>query len=194
MTEKHKGWYSKGGLPHFDSSHVIQFITFRLADSIPQSVFEKLDSTLESATESIRRKFLESELDQCHGECYLGIPKIACIVENTLLHFHNKLYFLNAWVVMPNHVHVLVEIIEGGTLERITHSWKSYTANEANKLLGREGSFWQRQYWDRFIRNEFHFNKVVDYIHMNPVKAGLVDKPEKWKYSSARLYINQEDS
>lgn len=102
---------------------------------------------------------------------------------------HNKRYDLIAYTVMPNHVHLLVKTYENFDLKQIVHSWKSYTANEikkeiAGKLPALPAKVWQCDYWDRFIRDENHFKKAIEYIHNNPVKAGLVKLPEKWEWSS----------
>ncbi len=86
---------------------------------------------------------------------------------------------------MPNHFHIAFRQKPGVLLEKIMHSIKSFTAQEANKLLGRQGKFWQEEYFDRYIRDGRHFAAVVRYIEMNPVKAGLCERPEDWKYSSA---------
>ena len=86
---------------------------------------------------------------------------------------------------MPNHVHVLLKILPNHALAEISHSWKSYVAHQVNKLLGLDGPFWAREFYDRFIRDEKHFKNVVKYIHQNPVKAGLVGKAEEWEWSSA---------
>jgi putative DNA methylase len=94
--------------------------------------------------------------------------------------------WLDAWVVMPNHIHVLIELMAEPTLDEILHSWKSYTSHEANKILRRHGSFWQDDYWDRFIRNQTHYDNAIGYIHQNPVKAGLCKCAEDWPRSSAR--------
>jgi REP element-mobilizing transposase RayT len=67
----------------------------------------------------------------------------------------------------------------------VIHSWKSYIAHEANKLLDRTGDFWMPDYFDRFIRDQKHFKAVVEYIHQNPVKAGLVAAAQDWPWSSA---------
>jgi REP element-mobilizing transposase RayT len=82
---------------------------------------------------------------------------------------------------MPNHVHVLIEM-KNYSLSNIVHSWKSFTAHKANKLLNRTGRFWMSDYFDRFIRDEKHFMATVEYIRRNPVKAGLVNAPEKWPW------------
>jgi putative DNA methylase len=179
----HKGWYSRGYLPHFDHPSLLQFITFRLADSLPQEVIQKLTQTVKDAAS--RRRSIEAYLDAGHGACPLREPDNAHSVEEALLHFDGERYRLLAWVVMPNHVHVLVETLPSHSLSTIVHSWKSYTARAIGKRLGHRGQLWQPDYFDRYIRDEKHFQAVVRYIHNNPVKAGLVDSAEAWKFSSA---------
>jgi REP element-mobilizing transposase RayT len=91
-----------------------------------------------------------------------------------------------AWVVMPNHVHVLIE--DGETpLSTIIRNWKSFASVEANKLLGRTGRFWQPEYWDHFMRDEEQTRKAIRYIENNPVKAGFCRTPEAWPFASARF-------
>jgi REP element-mobilizing transposase RayT len=80
---------------------------------------------------------------------------------------------------MPNHVHVLIEQAGGFRLGDIIHAWKSFTAKQANKHLGRTGAFWAPDYFDRYIRDQAHFDVAVHYIHENPVKAGLVARAEE---------------
>jgi putative DNA methylase len=87
---------------------------------------------------------------------------------------------------MPNHVHVMVETQPGFPLSELLHSWKSYTASQANKILGRHGEFWQREYLDRFIRHADHYVRAIRYIEGNPGKAGLVKHTADWPFSSAR--------
>ena len=86
---------------------------------------------------------------------------------------------------MPNHVHVLVEMKDGFPLAEIVHSWKSFTANEVNKILSRTGDFWQREYHDRFVRDDDDYRNVLAYIENNPVKAGLAKSTDAWRHSSA---------
>ena len=86
---------------------------------------------------------------------------------------------------MPNHSHMLLTPCAGHELSAILHSLKSYTANEANKLAGRSGQFWQPESFDRYVRDADHFQNVITYIENNPVKARLCEKPEDWPYSSA---------
>ena len=85
---------------------------------------------------------------------------------------------------MPNHVHVLATPLGNHSLSGIVHSWKSYTASQANKMLKRKGKFWHEDYFDRFVRDEDHFVEIVKYIHWNPVKAGLCTDPEDWEWSN----------
>ena len=119
------------------------------------------------------------------GEALLGDPRAAGMVEKALLYFDAVRYHLHAWVVMPNHVHALFTPENGFMLSAMLHSWKSFTAKEANRILGRRGQFWQKEYFDRYIRSEEHYWTAIDYIEMNPVNAGLCACKEDWPFSSA---------
>src|SRR5262245_1225179 len=98
-------------------------------------------------------------------------------MEEALLLFDGVRYRLHAWTIMPNHVHVLLTPLTGWPLGGLVGSWKRFVGREANVLLGRSGAFWQRDYWDRFTRNEAHLGASKTYIDFNPVKAGLVTDP-----------------
>ena len=176
------GWYDRGRLPHFEGGSIPQFLTFRLYDSVPQSVIEKWKNEL---TDIQFRKSVEKYLDAGHGACFLKEPAVATIVANSLKFHDGKKYDLKAWVIMPNHIHFLVIPFIGVELSTIAHSIKSYTAHEANKVLGRTGRFWQVEPFDRYIRNARHYASVIRYIEMNPVKAGLCATPSEWRFSSA---------
>jgi len=176
------GWYDRGRLPHFDGGPIPQFFTFRLFDSVPQSLVEQWKKELDD----IRfRKTVEKFLDAGYGSCFLREPAVAQMVADSLKFHDGKKYDLASWVIMPNHLHFLARPFEGVELANIAHSIKSYTAHEANKLLGRTGRFWQVEPFDRYIRNARHFASVVKYIENNPVKAGLVNNAADWKWSSA---------
>ena len=175
----HKGWHSRGYLPHFDSAETVQFITFRLADSLPRAVAEQLAKLSDNLAETDHR------LDHGLGACWLGNPDIAALVESALLHFDGERYRMLSWCIMPNHVHAVIE--PAGSLGTIVHAWKSYSAKRANKILGRTGAFWHEDYFDRFIRDEGHLQRTIDYVENNPVKAGLVEAPSSWNWSSARF-------
>jgi len=176
-------------LPHFDRDGLPQFVTYRLYDSMPQDLLKKWKVELKNEKAEYMgvafRKRVETYLDQSYGSCFLRDERVAQIVQDAMLFFDNERYRLYSWVVMPNHVHILFTPINDFMLEDIMHSWKSFTAKEANKTLKREGHFWFREYFDRFIRNEEHFNTVVAYIENNPVKAKLCKTSAEWKFSSA---------
>jgi len=186
-------WHSRGYLPHFDSPNLLQSINFRLHDAVPHRVIEQWKQELDwqedldaggNKAAVLRRRITVYE-DAGHGVCWLHNKRIAGMVENALLFFDGRHYRLIAWCIMPNHVHVLIESWPGYPLHKILHSWKSFTAKEANKLLGRTGSFWAREYYDRFIRDEHHLAQAVTYIEQNPVKAGLASSREAWRFGSA---------
>ena len=179
----HKGWHERGYLPHFDGDAIVQTVTFRLADSLPRAVYDHIIATAGNGED--RRRRLESLIDRGRGACILRQSENAAIVANGLRHFDGERYRLLAWVIMPNHVHVMIEQIEGFPLHRIMHSWKSFTAKEINRLRNSSGVVWSPDYYDRFVRNIEHYENAVSYIEWNPVKAGLIGRPEDWLYSSA---------
>ncbi|HWQ32733.1 MAG TPA: transposase [Blastocatellia bacterium] len=188
-SKSRDGWYSRGYLPHFDGAEITQAVCYRLFDSLPQEALERWEKELEHLSREDfneeQRKRVDAYLDQGYGSCYLRQDEIARIVQENLLHFDGQRYRLQAWVVMPNHVHVLFTPLPGWSLDRILHSWKSYTANKGNELLHREGRFWQADFFDRYIRNARHYASALAYIENNPVKAGLCARPEEWRWSSA---------
>ncbi|MCB1090556.1 MAG: transposase [Verrucomicrobiae bacterium] len=195
---RHRGWHSRGYLPHRDEAFLIQSVTFRLADSFPVKKLDQWREWIDPETGNIRtsdaqlRARIDAYLDAGHGECWLRRKEIAELVERALLHFDGERYRLLAWVIMPNHVHVIAQIIEGFDLSGIVHSWKSWTAQQANRLLGRSGPFWFREYWDRFIRDDAHRDSAIAYVENNPVKAGLVAEKADWLWGSAARRRNED--
>ena len=175
-------------LPHWQQSDAFVFVTWRLGDSIPK---EKLaewagfrDAWLKHHpkpwSEEVERDFhklfsrkLDEWLDEGCGACVLKDPENAAIVANALRHFDDDRYDLDSFVVMPNHTHVLFRLRENYAMEAVLKSWKGFTAREINKRNGWQGSLWQKDYWDRLVRNERHLFKCREYIQRNPVKAGL---------------------
>jgi putative DNA methylase len=177
------GWHSRGYIPHFDGGEICQFVTLRLHDSMPQKVLEKWKES--SASDAEFRRKVEGYLDSGYGECWLKNERIATLVQDCLRYHDAKKYKLISWTVMPNHVHLLARPLENEHLSEILHSIKSYSAQESNKLLGRKGQFWQRESFDRYIRNVDHFVNVIQYVENNPVKAGLCETPGEWRFGSA---------
>jgi REP element-mobilizing transposase RayT len=185
----HRGWHTRGYLPHFDSAGVTQMVTYRLDDALPTDVIARCGQ--EARNEADRRKRLEAYLDAGLGSCALRRPEAAQLVVENWKHFDGTRYFLRAWVVMPNHVHVMITQQLGWPLDRVVHGWKSFTAHEINRLVKRSGRLWEPDYWDRGIRDERHNRAAVAYIHNNPVKAGLTACAEGWPWSSAHELINE---
>jgi putative transposase len=166
----HLGWYRRF-LPHRDDDiSLLQLITYRLADSLPQHLLAQLKAKLEALPpeeqEAESRKLIEYWLDAGYGACCLRNPQAAEIIVNNWKYFDGERYDLIAWVVMPNHVHVLVRVYEGHSLGKIVQSWKSYTGKRILALdrarAGARGSqggkaLWMREFWDRYIRDEEHW-------------------------------------
>ena len=186
LTPSDRGWHGRGYIPHFESSAVIQTVTCRLADALPQEVatriFEEVQDRPDAEPEYRRR--VEAWLDAGHGCCALRRPEAAKLVVDAWEHFDGVRYRLHAWVVMPNHFHVLLQVIAPHALGEVVGSWKRFTATRINRMLGRRGQLWQEDYWDRYIRDEAHYQNAVHYIHENPVKACLATKAENWPWSS----------
>ena len=202
------GWHERGYLPHCDFPDLVQFVTFRLADSMPDSRRAEWAHLLDIEDAREKRKKLEEYLDRGIGDCHLRDPRIAKIAEDAMLHFQSEHYELLAWCVMPNHVHVLVHVWQT-PLWKIVQNWKVRSAMEARRILRLERralarqvpqnvinrpsgcsalqSFWQREYWDTFMRDEMQGKIAVRYIESNPVKAKLSRTAVEWPFSSARL-------
>jgi hypothetical protein len=108
-------WYTRGYLRHFDSEGSVQFVTFGLSDSVPQSVLDKWRQELESdeIADIDFRKRVEMYLDQGYGSCCLKDYGVASVVRDTLFKFDKVKYDLIAWVIMPNHAHVLFKLLPG---------------------------------------------------------------------------------
>ncbi len=224
-----RGWFGRGYIPHFDGGTTPQHVTIHQADSLPKEAIEMIEQELKRFPKERvaveKRKRLHEWIDAGYGSCLLRNPMCAHIVQNALLHFHEVRYKLHAWVVMPNHIHVLFSPMEGYAMQDIVTSWKKFTgrkigdwlkenrdvdfasrdsvikdATQESGVPGKRtpgkgipgGRLWHREYWDRYIRNEGHFLQTVEYIHCNPVKAGLVSKACLWPWSSIKKAMSPE--
>ncbi|HEX2888109.1 transposase [Vineibacter terrae] len=176
-----KGWHSRGYLPHFDAAGAIQSITFRLADSLPAHVVRSL------LDHPFERPRLDDYLNAGRGACHLRLPEIAASVEQTLCHFDGARYRLLAWCIMPNHAHVVAEMLPGHRLGDVVRSWKTFSARAANTILGQSGRFWHEDYFDRYVRDDAHLERAIAYTERNPIDAGLIAAVEDWRWSSARF-------
>jgi putative transposase len=175
-------------LPHWQQQGAVYFVTFRLADAVPEqlraqweeerSIWLRLNPEPWSAEteKDYHNRFsgaIERWLDAGHGSCVLRRADCAQVVDETIRHFDGDHVALISSIVMPNHVHVL--FVQNGeySLEQLIRSWKTFSARKINLLLGRSGSVWQRDYFDRLVRDETHLANCVRYIWRNPEKAGL---------------------
>ncbi len=148
-------------------------------------------------------KLVDELLD---GNCpvtHLSDPRLAKIVANALLHFASQRYKLFAFVVMPSHHHWLflpddawsekLAISERNKAncrtprEAISHSIQSYTSTMCNRIQQKSGTFWQDETYDHLVRDDEELLRIIHYIEMNPVKAGLINKPELWPFSSSAI-------
>jgi putative transposase len=180
------GWHENGYLPHRDEPGLVQFVTFRLADAFPTALRGEWEALLKVENDRQRRIELEAYLDLGRGECHLRRPDIAMMIESSLLFRQGVQYGLRAWVVMPNHVHLLF-LVQDVPMSKLVEAWKGFTAKEANKLLGRKGQFWQNGYWDTYMRDAEHEVSTRRYIENNPTKAKLAISPKQWPWGSARF-------
>jgi len=176
-----RGWHHRGYLPHFDAGEVAQMTTYRLADSLPRGVLAELPPMPDNA----KRCRCDALLDTGIGSCLLARPAAASVVVMNWRQFDGVRYRLHAWVVMPNHVHLVATIAAGQSLSRIVQAWKSYTAHRLAVLTDTPGRIWFPDYWDRFIRDDAHFVAAAEYVEDDPLRAGLVAVRQAWPWSSA---------
>ena len=177
-----------GNLPHWYQGSAWYFITFRLADALPAAVIDtikherdhwKQTHDVNNLSHQERAEYhrlfsdrYETLLNAGSGACVLRDPSTAKIVEDALHHFAGQRYELDEYVIMPNHVHVLVKPLHGHTLSDITHSWKSFSANLINKRHGKTGQLWQHESYDHIVRDDHAMDAIRRYIRNNPIGAG----------------------
>jgi REP element-mobilizing transposase RayT len=188
---------TRGRLPHWQQEESTYFLTFRLFDSLPQELLratqqeraiilksarlaERELTVLERTRLTQLARRIEKYLDQGAGACFLRDDRVARLVADALRFWDGDRYQLLAWCVMPNHVHVVLRPAEDIELGRVLHSWKSFTSKEGNRILGRSGPFWQREYYDHLIRGG-KLESFIRYVVDNPEKAGLSDWPWVWR-------------
>ncbi|HXK01954.1 MAG TPA: transposase [Verrucomicrobiae bacterium] len=174
--------YYKRRLPHWDPEDAALFITWRLHGSYPapSPEWERLPPGQRFAAEDTELAHLAT------GPHYLRDPRVAQTVADTLKYGanHLHLYDLRAWVIMSNHVHILID--PHAELTSITSRIKSFSAREANRILNRTGQpFWALESYDHWVRSTRESDHIVRYIEFNPLKAGIVEKPEDYRWSSA---------
>jgi len=186
--ENKRGWHERGYLPHFDGV-ATQFITFRLADSLPQSVLREFkrqieETGLDDASDEYR-EMVEQYLDAGIGSCIFRDPEVAHILQQAIEYEDGKSCKLTCWVIMPNHAHLVLRPQQGHSLSDIVKRIKGVSARKINELRGTAGPVWQPDYFDRYIRDAEHYAHTINYVENNPVRAKLCAAKEDWKYSSA---------
>jgi len=187
-------------LPHWFQPGATYFITFRTEDSLPADVVSLwrrrrddwlrrhgIDPAASDWQQHFRTlavheqdqfhlKFSEEYLaflDKGYGECVLRRRDVASKVAQTLEHFDGQRYYLGDFVIMPNHVHLLVGLLGETDVTRLCYSWKKYSAQSINRLLGRRGRLWQEESFDHLVRNTQSFERFRWYIARNGQDAGL---------------------
>ncbi len=189
----------EGKLPHWYQPGVTYFVTFRTADSVPQSLakawhvdrdqwlrdqgiepsqpnWKSLLTVNHDISQKYHTRFTQAfmeYLDRGLGDCRLREPAIAEILAKSLKHFDGEKYQLGDFVIMPNHVHLLVCLLGDTTIEGQCYSWKKYTAGQINRCLNLRGRFWQEESFDHLVRSPEQFEHLERYIADNPIKAGL---------------------
>jgi REP element-mobilizing transposase RayT len=168
-------------LPHLNAVGQPLFVTFRLHGSLPTG----RHFTSDIMTSGRAFVHLDRLLDrQSAGPLYLQMPDIARLVAHSILKGGQRDYTLHAWVVMPNHVHLLVTPLTN--VSALMQRLKGTTARCANRELCRAGTaFWQHESYDRLVRDAAEFGRIENYIVQNPVRAGLAASPELYRWSSA---------
>ena len=183
---EHRAEITRRRLPHWRQDGCTYFVTFRLADSLPREAYERWrterddyfarvagDRKAIQAATTLFTGRIEREFDKGLGACELAMPGIGDEMEKILRFHDGKHYGLGAFVVMPNHVHVLVIPAQGHTLPSILQNWKSVSAHNINKLVKRTGALWEDESFDHIVRDELHLRRFSRYIERNPEKAGL---------------------
>jgi REP element-mobilizing transposase RayT len=139
-------------------------------------------------------KKVEEYLDAGSGRCQLRDPRVASMVVNAIRYWDGKRYTTFAGCVMPNHAHVVFRSLPEYPLASVVGRWKSYTAKMANRILDAKGRFWEREYYDRLLRDGAEFDRAVQYVKSNPERAGLKDWPWVWCAGEDALTTAGEDA
>jgi REP element-mobilizing transposase RayT len=195
-----KDFYQRN-LPHYQPAGGEFFVTFRLANSLPQKIIQSLKQefkeSIKAEGEENRNHLnklyfgkFDSLLDHSEsGEKWLENDEIAKIIANKIHDFDDDKYVLICFCIMPNHVHLLFKILKRDKarstypVTNILRLIKGSTARKANKILGRSGSFWQHESYDHLVRSDDERERIIRYILNNPVKAGLSDFWKDWRWT-----------
>jgi putative transposase len=174
-----------GDLADRRESGITQLVTFRLTDSLPKSLQSEWEYLLRIEDERKRRTQLETYLDKGCGESYLHREDVAQTVDITIRFFRPERYDLRAWVVMPNHVHVVFKV-NTTTWSQIVESWQKESAFWFERRFCFKKPFWESDCWHTVIRDTKHELTAIRYVENNPVNAGLTTDSREWPWSSSR--------
>lgn len=183
-----KRHFHRRNLPHLYYDEGIYFITYHQANSIPISKLRQMQQVSDmSAFDKFKRLFMRYDkllaLDD-YGVSYLSNENIANICRDTLQFPNGKDYSLIAYCIMPNHVHLVFELINRNkSISDIMKGVKGVSARRINKYLNRSGTFWQDESYDRLVRDDVELYFVIKYVLLNPVEANLVDDWQDWNYT-----------
>ena len=190
-------------LPHRDQPGATYFLTFRLADSLPAGLLARWNEERETWRQwnpepwspeqerEYHERFsgsIERWLDDGHGKCLLRHADVRAAVAEVFTKFDRTRYWHHAWVLMPNHAHLLFSTREGSALPELLKAWKGASSRAAGRVLGRrmsDGAFWQKDYFDRLVRDAPHFWNCARYIRRNPAKGKL-------REDEISLYLSEE--
>jgi len=211
---KMTGLFRRRNLPHWDVPGATYFVTTCLAGSIPAQGLLRIERFREQMAHQLQPqgmsdarwkevkwkktfKLVDEYLDHSPAVRHLADERLATVIRDAILHFADERYQLLSYSVMPSHIHWVFRPLDAWTQtwdwiatkksprERIMHSLKSYTARSCNRILGRKGTFWQDESYDHIVRDEEELARICEYVEANPVKAGLVQDPTEWPFSSA---------
>ncbi len=207
MNKEPIRYWNRG--PHYMYPDSIVFLTWRLAETLPKHIID-LYEQLKNDPDSTESKWEKHQLEQnsyyySKFEEYdkelanfksldfsLNDPEISIILRNAFHYYDGKSYELHAYCIMHNHIHAIIRPLKNVINEyqkfgSIVRSYKSYTARKINKVLNKTGQIWNGYYFDRVIRDIDSYSRIIQYIRMNPVVAGLVESPEDWPDT----YVNE---
>jgi type I restriction enzyme R subunit len=193
-------------LPHWAQVGTVCFLTWRVGDSLPSAVQDEITAerqrvlrdngldarkdwkqSLSELPAPVRGRvqwalfvLWDRYLDAGRGQCVLRRPELSALVAHSLMHFDGDRYVVTDFVVMPNHVHLLVAFRDEESLLKQCTSWKRFTARQIHRRLGDSGEFWQADQFDHLVRSLEQFDHYRRYIAENPRRAGLCVGAYRW--------------
>jgi REP element-mobilizing transposase RayT len=200
-------------LPHWHPSNATFFVTFRLAGSLPYRVSEQLRREQEAEEQRLARRYqaealakeryelskkmfarYDAYLDRGTGPCWLAERRVAEMVQREIHNLHPQIYHLIAYCIMPNHVHLLIDLQDipdpqplrpGQHYTPLSHAMrllKGRTGYLGCQMVGGSGAFWQHESYDHVVRDERELMRIVKYILDNPVRAGLAANWQEYPF------------